>query len=262
MAAKYSKAPISELVFGIKFNSNLLLANGIFFDLINRITSNFPVIQTHPVPQEEELINGMIQVTIDYATSGFSIYRLSSQDRKLQILITQNSLTLHWYRRDDESVGNYPGFGNIFDKFYEQYSAIKSLITISDQEFENSIKSFYLCYNDRANLEEFKRMRWGIPLIINLPSPSFSYGGRTYPEDNYYCKYSTNCEDISGYSIITINTPTAPEIGQVLVVENRLIGIPDDKQRKDLRSWFDIAHEIQLSFFENIFTDRALNHWR
>ena len=54
---QFSKAPISELIFGIVFNSNLLIKNGIIFDLIKEfLNEDYPNILTLPSAADEDFV--------------------------------------------------------------------------------------------------------------------------------------------------------------------------------------------------------------
>ena len=259
MAAKYSKAPISELVLGAFFNPGLLLNNGVLFELINKLLVEFPVLNTHPVFAFEELANGVtIQSQADYTKTGFSTYHLISEDGKWQILLLQDMITLHWNRKDDESVGNYPGFTTTFRKFKNIYDTISELLKKHDLDMAASIKSYYLCYNDRVDLEEYKSKGLNVDNIINISTPSFEYASKVYVANNYWNRYSVTCDAISGYSLITINTPTLETGKQLLIVENKLRG---KTPNSDIEEWFLIAHDSQMSFFEKIFKQEILKSW-
>ena len=78
---QFSKAPISELIFGIVFNSNLLIKNGIIFDLIKEfLNEDYPNILTLPSAADEDFVENSMKVSIDYEKSGFTLYRLFSKD--------------------------------------------------------------------------------------------------------------------------------------------------------------------------------------
>ncbi len=253
MAVKYTQAPISELICGIVFNTNLLLQKMVLFDLLVVLEKEYPIINTHPVFGEEDVVNGLIKTAQNYEKAGFSSYRLSSVDNKWQVILQQDILTFHWVRQDGESVGSYPGFTVIFNKFISIYELIKQKIT----DVEKHIKCYYLNYTDRVNLKEYITDEITFFDIINIPTPSFYSNGKSYRYDNFLNRYSVFCEEIKGYSIIGLNTPTLP-IGQLLIVENKLKGFNGDV----IELWFKKAHDIQTSFFETIFTQKILKIWK
>jgi len=258
MSLKYSKAPISELICGFTLNSNLLLTDGVLFKVLSNLTKEYSTIFTHPTISEEEVLNDTIQSGTDYSKAGFTTYRLTTPDGRWNVLLQQNLLTLHWVRQDVEDVGNYPGFAAVFEKFKEVYLFIRSLVKDS-QIFDSQIKSFHLSYGDRVNLEEFKVHQLTIPDIIDLNPPVFEASGKKYFANNYYCRYSIPCDAINGYSLVTINTPTLPGIGQILAVDNKIKGFSSQLTIDD---WFRVAHDIQVSFFESLFKEDILKKWR
>jgi uncharacterized protein (TIGR04255 family) len=258
MAAKYSKAPISEVVCGIIFNSNLLLNNSVLFKLLIRLQDDFPNIQTHPTINEDEVVNGIIQSIPDYLKAGFSTYRVISADGKWQVLVQQNLITLNWVRQDAENVGNYPGFQTVFDKFKQIYTITKQVLG-DDQKFQSSIKYYYLAYSDRVNVEEFKGSENPIMEITTLQPPTFQVNNKEYKANNFFNRYSVQCDAIDGFSIITVNSPTMAGYGQILMVENKVKGAPAKYSVID--DWFEVAHKIHVSFFETFFSKKILDQW-
>jgi uncharacterized protein (TIGR04255 family) len=259
MAVKYSKAPISELVCGIFFNSNLLLIDGIIFQFLTRTQGLFPVIQTLPTIPSDEVVNGIIQTSQDYIKAGFVTYRLFSNDMKWQVLIQQNMVTLHWVRQDDENVGNYPGYDQIFAEFKRIYIILRELIP-DDNIFNANIKSLYLCYTDRINMEPYRIRGMGIDDLITLPPIQFKANNTNIKANNYFNRFSGACNDIDGYFIASINSPTIMGLGQFLIIENKVKGSLSDSRFMD--DWFESAHQIQLSFFESIFKSAVLEEWK
>lgn len=259
MAAKYSQAPISEVVCGIIFNTNLLLNNGAIFKLLISISEAYPIRQTIPTISNEEIINGSISVSTDYANAGFTTYRQTTEDTKWQILIQQNMVTLHWVRQDEQTVGNYPGYNEIVAKFKEVYNITKAAVG-DDLKFNASIKSYYLSYTDRVNMAHFKEQGLSVHDLINLAPLSFTAFNKAHVADNYFVRFSGPCDEIKGYFIASINSPTLPGLGQILIIENKLKGTPH--QFNSIDEWFDNAHEIQFSFFESIFKSSILEKWK
>lgn len=259
MAVKYSKAPISEVVCGIIFNSNFLLNNSILFNFLVELSKDFPSIFTHPTIAADEVVNNGIQTATEYTKAGFTTYRIVSEDTKWQVLAQQNLITFHWVRQDDENVGNYPGFTIIFERFKEIYSTLKRIVN-DDAKFSSNIKHYYLSYSDRVNLEELKEEGVSITDTITLNPPKFEINNEVYKTDNYFNRYSGQCDAINGYSIVGVNSPTLPGLGQILVVDNKLKGAP--KEDITIDQWFKVAHDIQVSFFETIFSPKILQLWK
>jgi len=258
MALKYTKAPISEVVFGVILKTNSLLANGILFELLHNLSREFPNIQTFPARPEDDLVDGLIQSSVDYSKSGFVTYRLYSSDAKWQILIQQNIITYHWVRADMQPVGGYPGFSACFDRFLQVYKKTNELFTKNGISLESNIKNYYLSYVDRVNFSEYQSKGMKISDILNMSFPFFSINGRKYTTDNCFNRYSVACEEINGSSIIGVNTPTVPSFGQMFIVDNKLKGY---SEKIDMQDWFRVAHGLQVSFFENIFTEKILKSW-
>lgn len=252
MPNKYSKAPISELACGIYFKQNLLINNGFIFEFISSLREDFPLLYTHPTFPEEEVLNGNLQQATNYEKAGFSSYRLTTQNNRLQVVIQQDLVSAHWVRQDEENVGDYVGYTEvskilfkIVDKLYSKF-----------QNFQESIKSYQLAYVDRFNLLNYFEKGLKIFDILNIQGPVFSFNGSEYLSNNFVNRYSTNIPELSGYLITGINTPTFPN-GQLMIVDNKLKGFTNE----GIENWFDKAHEIQLLIFESLFSKIILNEW-
>ncbi len=90
MAITYQKAPISELICGVIFTNNILAHELILFELLFELKDEYPDINTQPPIFEEELQDYKVFTTVNTAATGFSLYRLSSDDKKFMIQIQQN----------------------------------------------------------------------------------------------------------------------------------------------------------------------------
>lgn len=258
MAIKYSQAPISEVTCGIFFKSSILANGAIFFELLAQLKTDYPSILTSPTSAEEEVISGSIHANPNYERAGFAAYRFATSDNRWQVVVQQNMFSFHWVRQDAEAVGNYPGFAEIYRKFRLLLDTVKKYIG-GDSSFFNSIKACYLAYLDRIEMRPFTERGENIKNILTLTPPGFSVNGRQYFANNYFARYSTPCEEVDGYSIMSINSPTLP-FGQILIVDNKIKGHPSSIDKVD--EWFDVAHGIQLSFFESTFTPQTLQYWR
>jgi uncharacterized protein (TIGR04255 family) len=252
MPNKYSKAPISELACGVYFKNNILINEAFIFDFIHKLKEQFPVLYTHPTFPEEEVINGILQQATNYEKAGFSSYRLTTQNNRLQVVIQQDLISAHWVRQDEENVGDYVGYSEISKLLFK-------LVEMINSKFEHlfeSIKSYQITYIDRFNLSTYFEKGLTIFDIINIQGPTFGFNGKTYLANNFINRYSTSIPELNGYLITGINTPTFPN-GQLMLVDNKLKGFTNDA----IDVWFNKAHEIQLSIFESLFSKKILNEW-
>lgn len=253
MSTKFSKAPISELIFGVVFNSNILSNEGYIFELITSLMKNgYTNYQTQPAIFEEEWSDNKLSVSMDYEKAGFSLYRLYSIDGTILIQIQQNCILLNWIRKDDTPVGNYPGFTSVYQKFT---SLINEVIQkISEQKFLLEIKNLTLTYHDRVILVDNE-----LNDILNLTLPSLKNGGNTISTNNIISKFILPCEKVNGFDSVSINTGTDYQDRRILVIENRVKGKLNNYTFKE---WFNNAHSVQVDFFENLFTTKTLQSWQ
>jgi len=257
MAVKYSKAPISDISFGIFFKSNALLRNNILFDLILQLGEEYPIVQTTPTLPFEELQNGNISQVLDQFNSGIIAHWLNSKDFIYKVYLLQNAMIFYWNRRDDmPSVSRYPGYSSVFEKFSDVCEKMNSIASERSVDLKSDIRLYSLTYQDRVNPESYKNMGVSLKDVLTLNNPFITFGEEKYLSENCVCKYSINLPYLNGYSITSINTPTFPGQGQAILVENKIKGYLES-----MAGWFDLAHQSQLSFFESIFTESVLKNW-
>lgn len=255
MALKYSKAPVSEIIFGVFFKTNALMRNAMLFEILLKLKDNYPLFVNAPSAPIEEIQNDNLTFTQEVS---FSSYRVSSRDLIYSIELSQNSFQVIWQRRDDmPSVSEYPGYEKLYGIFNEIYSQINSIAISHGISLGKEVKLYNLKYGDRVNLKPYKETGLHLKDIIKLNYPPIYIDGIEFYSDNYLGKYTVNLSTFNSYAIVNINTPTHGNIGQILLVDNSIKGYSDN-----VANWFDRAHQSQLSFFENIFTETILNDWK
>jgi uncharacterized protein (TIGR04255 family) len=263
MAITYQKAPISELIFGVIFNNNLLAQEYILFELISELKKEYPTLYTQPPIFEEELQGYNVFQNINTASAGFSLYRLTSSDKRYLLQLQQNFILLNWIRNDDQKVGLYPGFTEVFEKFKKIFSIVESKFASATTEIDlyRNIKAFTLHYQDRVFYKAHISDLSAIEEIINFKIPSIkALDDSLDPANNIFSKFTIPVKSLNGYSIVSINTGISkPTNEQILIVECRLKGKYDGDR---LEGWFKNAHETQVKFFENFFTTKILDSWK
>jgi uncharacterized protein (TIGR04255 family) len=263
MSVKYQKAPISEVIFGVIFDTNLLARNSILFEIITELKKEYPILQTSPTIFEEDLQENKLFQNINPDTAGFSLYRLMDNDRKLIVQLQQNFLVLNWVRSDDHNVGSYLGFTHLFEEFKKLFKLIQTKFESYNPETDifKHIKSFTLHYQDRVFFKEYIDDFSQISDLIAMQLPVFKLSDNySVPPNNIFSKFTTPLPSINGYSIISINTGvTLPSNQQILVVECRMKG---KFAENSLDKWFEEAHKTQIIFFENFFNQKRLEEWQ
>jgi len=258
--SSYKNAPISEFICGVIFQNNIL--SSIIHRLITELKKDYKHYQVLPAIFEEELQGVKVFQNMNYDAAGFTLYRLYSQERRIIVQLQNNLLLVNWVRQDDEKVGSYPGFHNIFSTFQSIYDRVVEMINEVRPELDlhSHIKSFTLHYQDRVIWKEYVESFASIDEIVNLQIPSIrGENGEFNPVNNIASKYTLPIEEIGGYAIITVSTGTDPRNKHLLVVECRMKG---KSESKALNSWFEKAHNLQLNFFDDIFTERIRETWK
>lgn len=253
MALKYSKAPVSEVIFGVFFKTNTLLRGAIFFEILLKIKEAYPLLQNTQEVPTEEIENDNLSFTQGIA---FSSYRLSSKDFIYSVDLNPNSFQVTWRRRDDmPSISTYPGYENLSARFNEVFKIIKEIGIAKGILLDKEVRLYNLKYTDRVNLNLYKENGVRLQDIIKVKYPPILFDDTAFYSENYLGKYTINLPSYNSYAIVNINTPTMPN-GQHLYLDCSIKGQSDNST-----IWFEQAHKSQLSFFENIFTDSILKDW-
>lgn len=251
--AKYKKAPISELVFGLIFNAPVLQNNSIIFELLSELKIEYPKLTTQPSIFEEIFQSNEVINNLNYHNSGFSLYRLLNEDENYMILIQQNFILLHWIRKDDIIVGEYPGFSAVYEKFEKLLSSFTKLFNnyLPKNNIDKSIGTFLLNYIDRVDYKTEK----SINDILDFKIPPFIFNDE---DSSMNCKFGRTINDL-GYSIVDINTQVDSFGTKILNVANKIKGKAEFENRKH---WFENANKEQNTFFESFFTETIRQKWK
>lgn len=250
---KLSKAPVSEVVFGITLLNNRISDSDII-SLLNEYKVKYPNIEITPPLANEWLVDYKILPEIDILKSGQILYRLRSSDKKYLIQLQGNKFYLNWIRQDEEDVGNYPGFSKILAVFNELKEVIVSFL--KHDIFENNIKYYELSYHDRFEWQEYIENISQIEKIMNFNPPKI---GIDTGFNNVFSQYTYQNDMIGGYGSLSINTSTSIKNKQLLRFESIIRGVLPDASSN---SWFKMGHDIQNKIFLNTFKDLILDTWR
>lgn len=247
---KYSKAPISEVIMGIVYNTpkipvDFILKNALFCE-------DFPDIEIVPPLSIETLKD--FKVIIDNNSCPLLVRRWSS-DKKWLFQIQANMIFLNWIRLDNEPVGTYGGFSSIKSRFQ---AILASLENITKIDFHSNILLCELTYYDRvkwqpliSDLSEIEKI-----MYIKTP-PKFSEQGY----NNIFSRYTFHDSELNGFGFININTDTdiLNNGEQVIKLESVLKG--SCSENNNFENWFEKAHTKQFNIFENIFTREMKEKW-
>ena len=252
MSVKYKKAPISELICGVIFNAPLL--SEVIYKLIVALEPEYPRVQNLPPILEEEFQDGKMVINMNPLLVGNSVFRLFSKDESCLIQLQHNFILFNWRRLDEEDVGNYPGFDEIYNRFKKVYELAQSLVEIKSEH----IKSFTLHYLDRIfwndyinNLSEIDKVLSSPPLKLH------SIENERTMINNISSRYIMQVSDLNGHTFVSLNTSETYSRIPILSLECKIKGL-----LPEMDNWFNLAHNLQLRFFENTFNPNILKSWQ
>lgn len=248
---QYSKAPISEVIFGVVYTKQKLSSDDIFF-LNGHFKNQFPLLEILSPLVIENLNGFQLLPNLDPLLSGPLLLRRRSSDNKWLLQIQSNTIYLNWIRNDSESVGNYIGYSAVYKQFVCILDSIKEILNINMYEDINMLD---LSYGDRIDWQRYIPELSKVNDLINISTPPiFSKEGY----NNLFAKYTYEDSELNGFGLVNINTATSIQGSQVIKIETVLRG---NLKGFTFTTWFEEAHKKQSFIFENLFTDNLKKEW-
>ncbi len=254
---KYAKAPVSEVILGLTFNESFFKKENFNLKLIAELSSEFPIIENHPPIFNEVFSDGKIIRELNTEKTGEILYRLSTLNRDWLLQIQNNKIYINWMRQDNEDVGNYPGYSEIFRRFNNFLTNISTKIGLDKNEI------FYLemTYHDRLDYEKENITNASdLNNFINLPIPDFRLIGIENEITGVNNRYTFPLNALNGHLSISISNafssldPEKKVFSIQFSIKGKLIN-------KDIQEWFNSANEIQNNLFIKTFKEVKLNQW-
>ena len=257
----YKNAPISEVIFGVTFRRGILGIDNLIFDLISDFKDNYPIVYAQNPLFDEELQDFRFLTNLNLHQTGQAVYRLQNETEKRLLQLQHNKYLFNWVRRDDQSVGEYPGFTKLYNQFANGYDSIvkKFAKLLPEMEVDKYVKYFELHYQDRINWQNYINNLSEIDKILKIQIPFMpNLKGGVYAPNNIVSKYTIPMPDQEGFGVITINTASSEQGEQLLVVECAIKGRSENLNKKE---WFMKARDMQLQLFDQLFQNEILSSW-
>ena len=248
---KYSKAPISEVIFGVVYAKQKLSSDDIFV-LNGGFKDRFPFLEILSPLVIENLDGFQLVSNLDPLLTGPFLLRRRSSDNKWLLQIQSNSVYLNWIRNDSEPVGNYIGYNAVYEQFVCILDTIEKTLDIGMYE---DISMVDLSYGDRIEWQKYIPELSKVKDIINISTPPiFSKEGY----NNLFARYTYEDSDLNGFGLLNINTATSIQGSQVIKIETVLRG---NLQGFTFPTWFEEAHKKQSFIFDGLFTEYLKGEW-
>ncbi|SFE95773.1 TIGR04255 family protein [Thermoflexibacter ruber] len=258
----YKNAPISEVIFGVTFSRGILGINNLIFDLITDFKDNYPIVYAQNPLFDEELQDFRLLTNLNLHQTGQAVYRLQNESEKRLIQLQHNKFFFNWVRKDNQSVGEYPGFTKLYNLFSNGYESIvkKFAKLLPDMEVDNYVKYYELHYQDRLNWQQYITDLSEIDKILKIRIPFMpNLNGGIYAPNNIFSKFTIPMPDQVGFSTITISTASSEQGEQLLVVECSIKGKKVEALSR--KEWFLKARDMQLQLFDQLFQAEILQSW-
>ncbi len=245
---KYTKAPISEVVFGITFRQPIPDQSEIHKFYVSELSDTYPISElANPLVHVTVSPEGELQPQLNQSLTGPASYNYRTSDRKYLIQVQQNKLYFNWIRNDHAPTGEYPGYSTLREKFQK---IVDTFITYHKFD-ESNMQYCSLLYQDRFKPEE------------NFGEHPFSLFKSTFPTcGDTLLNFSHTTNEI----IREINSLTFRTIETIFTDNAKLIRFSNVIQSLDTlnmsyNKWFDSAHKFQIASFENTFSSEVLSTW-
>ncbi|MDR4509519.1 MAG: TIGR04255 family protein [Candidatus Brocadiaceae bacterium] len=250
----HPKAPLSELIFGMTLKKPIFGIQGFIFELIHEFKSDYPLIQYGNPLEDLNLQNYILEPQINYNNTGPLLYRLSTHDSKWLVQLQFNKIFFSWIRKDEEEVGNFPGYNAVCGKFSQLVSFAQNKL-----HGEFPVKFCELTYQDRIIWQEHIDDLSQVDKILKITLPTIKTAKSTHAPNNLFSKYTIPVDTIGGYAIISINTATTKDDRQLLNFQCTLRGSVENMLIDD---WYSNANSIQSKLFTDLFNEELLTSWK
>ena len=247
----YSKAPISEVIMGISYNKAKIPVDQILRSAM--FSEEYPIVEIVQ-PIFLEMLTGFKVQTSFNPNSGSFCVRRWSKERKWLLQIQPDIIFLNWIRLDIEDVGTYPGFPSIKEKFLSILAFLEKTFKINMRE---NITICDLTYLDRVKWQSEISDLSEIGKIMHLSAPP-KISEQGY--NNVFSRYTFHDYKLNGFGLININTDTAQNGEQLLIMESYLRG--KCVIYGDIETWFTQANIKQNNIFEQFFTKEIKGKWQ
>lgn len=248
----HSKAPISEIIFGLTFNFRKFDDQTIF--KIQQLFSEEYTIIQYLNPLTDESLNeydDSISLETNSNSTGTILFRLRNETNSKLIQIQGNKIYFNWVRLDSQDPdGIYPGFDANYNEFENILKEIQKKTSI---DLFDNIKYCELTYHDRIIVDKYVKDFNSIQNLLNI---NF-FGGFDQTTKNISLTQSFTLPNNSSYGIININSLFSNNIGKkVLGIEVNVKGITED-----VKSWFYETRQKQNEIFKSIINNNVLKTW-
>jgi len=247
-APQYGNAPVSEVFIGVGYMRPRILVDAVLKKAL--LSENYPNLEIAP-PLNVELLDGYSLLQVMVPDGGQFLVRRWNVDRKWLVQIQANALYVNWSRPDEEPPSGYVGFDAVRGRFFGALSALEGSC---GSELQDGVSFMELSYTDRfpwqpeiANLGHLDRI-----MNIGLP-PKFSDEGY----NNCFAHFPFHDAEIGGFGTISVNTATGGKGEQLLAVETKLHGRPED----GMAEWLERAREKQHRIFKGLFKTEMREKW-
>lgn len=250
--AKYSHAPVSEVIIGITWENDHLLKTGRFFSILQQLKEGYGEPQTlGPIADEALLPDGRVQQFLNPQNSGPLLYRFRALTADWLVQIQHNKVYLNWVRVDKTPVGHYPGYVAISEKFF----GLLTDLGLADLEL-SSIQTLDLTYQDRLKWVGQIETLGDVDEIMGIKMPRLTAEKGALSKSLFLSSHYA-LPALKGFGTVQVQSPS-PVGPEILSVQLSLKGKPD----VGVHEWLNDAHTMQLEFFESFFHERILDAWR
>jgi uncharacterized protein (TIGR04255 family) len=250
--AKYSKAPVSEVILGVTF-AGAELDTDIVFLAQTRLAEKYTTTEIRPPLASESMVDFRLATEMEPHNTGPFLLRMRTPDHRWLCQIQKNKIYLNWIRSDEEPVGHYVGFTAILAEFL----FLCAQLGVTEESMETPRVSYFdLTYHDRVEWQSYVDDVSDLERIMNFRPP---FIGGDHRFNNVFSRYTHHIPQLGGYGILSMNTDTSPQSTQLLKFENSARGVVTGL---GVREWMDRANAFQVESFEHLFKKELLDKWR
>ena len=248
---RFSKAPVSEVIFGVTFTTSRLGLQTLL-RAPQVLASRYPGVEVRAPLVDDVLTDYQLHTDLDAEKTGPFLLRLRSEDRKWLCQLQGNKIYVNWLRLDTEPVGEYAGYSAVFSAFR---AVLKELDAPLESLTAENVRCFDLTYHDRVEWQKHIDSISAASKLMRFTPPQISTPSGF---NNVFSRFTYHHPELGGYGIVAMNTQTSPEGVQVLRFENTIRGVSPELSANE---WFDAAHDLQYEHFTQMFREETLSAW-
>ncbi len=244
MAIKFENPPLTELVLGIQFPTNLLTSNDIF-NFYKILEEEFPVIQEHPLlPAFVEDGDESTLITFQQLSGTRKFFISESGEHLIQL--QPNRIIFNWRKSANGNENQYQNYLSVLDNFF---NVLKKLD--SNQPFFEEVNQYEITCFDQFVLSDLN-------LELEECYSAFNLFSINYPIKSLDCTFQLKSPELGGVTYVALRSAKRNEDQQDLIILETTCRGFQGSGIENIHDWLTKAHDHLVNTFVNLISDKTM----